>query len=186
MSKKEYMLIKPARDATLKEKMEEELSTIEIVHADNEWNISVVDDCEVEGSAIKYLFKYINKGPDRATVYFSNSGDGEKNTDRNVDEIKEFYDCRYLSACEASWRIFGFDVHYRMPAVMRLPFHLPGKQQVIYGTEDDIDNVLEKTDSVASSMFELWMKCNSVNKEAHKLTYSEFPTKFVWNVKPRG
>ncbi|XP_076950738.1 ubiquitin-like modifier-activating enzyme 5 [Bidens hawaiensis] len=37
---KEYMLIKPARDATLKAKMEEELSTIEIpVHADNEWNI---------------------------------------------------------------------------------------------------------------------------------------------------
>ncbi|XP_076907478.1 uncharacterized protein LOC143563946 [Bidens hawaiensis] len=99
-----------------------------------------------QGSSIKYLFKYINKGPDRATVYFSNSGEGEKNTDSNVYEIKEFYDCRYISACEASWRIFGFDVHYRIPAVMRLPFHLPGKQQVIYGTDHDIDNVLEKTD----------------------------------------
>ncbi|XP_076911125.1 uncharacterized protein LOC143568997 [Bidens hawaiensis] len=139
-----------------------------------------------QGSSIKYLFKYINKGPDRATVYFSNSGEDEKNTNRNVDEIKEFYDCRYISACEASWHIFGFDVHYRIPAVMRLPFHLPGKQQVIYGTEDDIDNVLEKTDTVASSMFELWMKCNSVDREARKLTYSEFPTKFVWHDKPRG
>ncbi|XP_076912145.1 uncharacterized protein LOC143570361 [Bidens hawaiensis] len=69
---------------------------------------------------------------------------------------------------------------------MSLPFHLPGKQQVIYGTEDDIDNVLEKTDTVASSMFELWMKCNSVDREARKLTYSEFPTKFVWHDKPRG
>lgn len=37
---KEYMLIKPARDAAAKAKMEEELSTIEIpIHADNEWNI---------------------------------------------------------------------------------------------------------------------------------------------------
>ncbi|KAJ0790204.1 putative sulfur carrier protein ThiS adenylyltransferase [Helianthus annuus] len=46
---KEYMLLKPARDAAAKAKMEEELSTIEIpVHADNEWNISVVDDCEVD------------------------------------------------------------------------------------------------------------------------------------------
>ncbi|KAI3673604.1 hypothetical protein L6452_39727 [Arctium lappa] len=44
---KEYMLIKPARDAAAKAKMEEELSTIEIpIHADNEWNISVVDDCD--------------------------------------------------------------------------------------------------------------------------------------------
>ncbi|XP_076947968.1 uncharacterized protein LOC143620067 [Bidens hawaiensis] len=123
-----------------------------------------------QGSSIKYLFKYINKGPDCATVYFSNSGEDEKNTD----------------PCEASWRIFGFDVHYRIPTVMRLPFHLPGKQQVIYGTEDDIDNVLEKTDTIASSMFELWMKCNSVDREARKLTYSEFPTKFVWHDKPHG
>ncbi|KAL4566683.1 hypothetical protein LXL04_030804 [Taraxacum kok-saghyz] len=45
---KEYMLVKPERDAALKAKMEEELSTIEIpIHDDNEWNISVVDDCEV-------------------------------------------------------------------------------------------------------------------------------------------
>ncbi|KAI3717818.1 hypothetical protein L1987_69673 [Smallanthus sonchifolius] len=37
---KEYMLIKPARDAAAKAKMEEELSTIEIpIHDDNEWNI---------------------------------------------------------------------------------------------------------------------------------------------------
>ncbi|GKD82687.1 hypothetical protein Tco_1349526, partial [Tanacetum coccineum] len=37
---KEYMLIKPARDAAAKAKMEEELSAIEIpIHADNEWNI---------------------------------------------------------------------------------------------------------------------------------------------------
>ncbi|KAK9080550.1 hypothetical protein SSX86_000308 [Deinandra increscens subsp. villosa] len=46
---KEYMLIKPARDAAAKAKMEEELSAIEIpIHDDNEWNISVVDDCEVD------------------------------------------------------------------------------------------------------------------------------------------
>ncbi|XP_076950681.1 uncharacterized protein LOC143623726 [Bidens hawaiensis] len=108
-----------------------------------------------QGSSIKYLFKYINKGPDRATMYFANGGEGKNNEDRHIDEIKEFYDCRYLSACEASWRIFAYDVHYRVPAVMRLPFHLPGKQQVIYGTNDDIENVLEKTDTVSSSMFEL-------------------------------
>ncbi|KAD4385840.1 hypothetical protein E3N88_26009 [Mikania micrantha] len=44
---KEYMLIKPARDAVAKAKREEELSAIDIpIHADNEWNISVVDDCD--------------------------------------------------------------------------------------------------------------------------------------------
>ncbi|XP_076885333.1 uncharacterized protein LOC143534816 [Bidens hawaiensis] len=139
-----------------------------------------------QGSSIKYIFKYINKGPDRATMYFANGGEGKNNEDRHIDEIKELYDCRYMSACEASWRIFAYDVHYRVPEVMRLPFHLPGKQQVIYGTDDDIENVLEKTDTVSSSMFELWMECNRTDHKARKLIYSEFPTQFVWHLSPRG
>ncbi|KAK7346598.1 hypothetical protein VNO80_21121 [Phaseolus coccineus] len=47
----EYMLAKPARDAAAKAKMEAEvLSTEEVpLHNDNEWNISVVDDVELDG-----------------------------------------------------------------------------------------------------------------------------------------
>ncbi|KAJ4825132.1 hypothetical protein Tsubulata_041338 [Turnera subulata] len=45
---REYILAKPARDAAIKAKMEVEArTTVEMpLHADNEWNISVVDDCE--------------------------------------------------------------------------------------------------------------------------------------------
>ncbi|CAH1438891.1 unnamed protein product [Lactuca virosa] len=70
-------------------------------------------------------------------------------------------------------------VIYRYPYVVRLPFHLPGQQQIVYGEDDDIDDVLDKP-SVASSMFTAWMECNAVNGDARKLTYVEFPTKFVW------
>nr|GFA52475.1 ATP-dependent DNA helicase PIF1 [Tanacetum cinerariifolium] len=38
-----------------------------------------------------------------------------------VNEIKAFYDCRYLSACETTWRIF---TRYRTPSVEQLSFHL--------------------------------------------------------------
>nr|GEY53077.1 hypothetical protein [Tanacetum cinerariifolium] len=62
--------------------------------------------------SIKNLFKYINKGPDRVTAAVD---------DEEGDEIKDFYDCRYLSACEAAWRIYGFDIHYRRPPVERYP-----------------------------------------------------------------
>ncbi|CAH1435801.1 unnamed protein product [Lactuca virosa] len=120
---------------------------------------------------------YINNGPDRATVGIVRSNN-ECDTNDAVDEINEYYDCRYLSACEASWRIFKYDVHYRYPSVVRLPFHLPGQQQIIYGEDDDIDDVLDKP-SVASSMFTTWMECNAFNADARKLTYVEFPTKFV-------
>ena len=136
-----------------------------------------------QASSIKYLFKYINKGPDRATLEVVQSNN-EGGINEEVDEIKKHYDCRYLSACEASWRIFGYDVHYRTPSVVRLPFHLPGQQQVVYGAEDDIEDVLSKP-SVASSMFLSWMKCNELYEEARQLTYIEFPTKFVWKLDDR-
>nr|KAJ0188926.1 hypothetical protein LSAT_V11C900458960 [Lactuca sativa] len=136
-----------------------------------------------QGASIKYLFKYINKGPDRATVAVVPNNNAYDNDDV-VDEIKNYYDCRYLSACEASWRIFKFDVHFRTPSVVRLPFHLPGQQNVVYGADDDIEDVLNKQ-SVSSSMFLAWMECNEHNKEARKLSYVEFPTKFVWKLDDR-
>ncbi|CAH1412619.1 unnamed protein product [Lactuca virosa] len=132
-----------------------------------------------QGSSIKYLFKYINKGPDRATIGIVRSNN-ECDTNDAVDEINEYYDCRYLSACEASWRICKHDVHYRYPSVVRLHFHLPGQQQIIHGEDDDIDDVLDKP-SIASSMFTAWMECNAVNADARKLTYAEFPTKILLN-----
>ncbi|XP_021974543.1 uncharacterized protein LOC110869610 [Helianthus annuus] len=141
-----------------------------------------VEWCNQAGS-IKYLFKYINKGPDWATAVVFCEGDGSS-TQKQKDEIKEYYDCRYISACEASWRIFTNEVHYRFPAVMRLPFHLPGQHNVVYGADDDIEDVLSKP-SVASSMFLKWFELNQRDEEACKLTYVEFPSKFVWNVKDR-
>ncbi|XP_074304947.1 uncharacterized protein LOC141639801 [Silene latifolia] len=79
-----------------------------------------------QSKAIKYLFKYINKGSDRVTMQSSYRRRNDQFPEQ-VDEIKRYYDCRYLSACEAVWRIFAFDIHYRTPAVERLQFDLPGE-----------------------------------------------------------
>lgn len=73
-----------------------------------------VEWCNQLGS-IKYLFKYINKGPDRITISVTN--DSIEDSNLHDDEIKNYYNCRYISACEATWRIFCFDVHYRTPSV---------------------------------------------------------------------
>ncbi|KAK9666496.1 hypothetical protein RND81_14G188700 [Saponaria officinalis] len=104
--------------------------------------------------AIKYLFKYILKGPDKATAVIT--GDKE-------DEINSYLDCRYLSACEAVWRIFEFEIHERNPAVTRLPVHLEGEQAVVLKDKDNIK-----------------LTANTIYPEARTLTYGQFPTKFVW------
>jgi len=61
--------------------------------------------------AIKYLFKYINKGLNRATIFV------QENVTRNEISglkiiINVYLDCRYIFACEACWRIYQFDIHY--------------------------------------------------------------------------
>ncbi|GKE13369.1 putative DNA helicase, partial [Tanacetum coccineum] len=125
--------------------------------------------------SIKYLFKYINKGPDRVSATI----DGEE-----VDEIKDYLNCRYLSACEATWRIYGFDIHYRTPSVERLPFHLKDEQQVIFDATESIDYAVDKS-SVNETKFESWMELNKTDPLARSLLYVEIPRYYVWNQKNR-
>jgi hypothetical protein len=128
-----------------------------------------VEYCNQFGS-IKYLFKYINKGPDRVTAVVD---------EEEVDEIKDYYDFRYLSACESAWRIFKFDIHHRSPSVERLPFHLPNEQSVLFDPRESIDYVLEK-ESNNTSKFLQWMELNKVDTQARKMLYVDIPTKYVW------
>ncbi|XP_022020342.1 uncharacterized protein LOC110920437 [Helianthus annuus] len=96
------------------------------------------------------------QGPDRAEVeVVKNADEGQRENGKY--EILIHYDCRYLSSCEASWRIYPYDVYYRYPSVIRLPFHLPDQQNVVYGPDDELDNVLQKP-SVSSTMFLEWME----------------------------
>ncbi|XP_073045977.1 uncharacterized protein [Primulina eburnea] len=62
-------------------------------------------ECFNQSQEIKYLFEYINKGHDRVTASFYQSSDNE-NFGKTVDEFNMYYDCRYISPCEAAWRIF--------------------------------------------------------------------------------
>ncbi len=59
--------------------------------------------------AVKYIHKYIYKGHDCTTLELSS------NQDR--DKIKEYLDSRYVSACEACWRTFKFDMHKEEPNI---------------------------------------------------------------------
>ena len=58
--------------------------------------------------AVKYLYKYISKGPDRTIVKMS----------KDVNEIEQFMDCRYLSASESIWKLYGFNIHGKSHTVM--------------------------------------------------------------------
>ncbi|XP_061357242.1 uncharacterized protein LOC133301608, partial [Gastrolobium bilobum] len=117
-------------------------------------HINVEYTCQ--SSAIKYLFKYIHKGNDRVTAAIKHS-DPTLDASQKNDEIQIFYDCRYVSACEAAWRIFGFDIHFRYPPVQRLSFHLPNAKNVVFWDNASISDVKTRAES-RKSIFEAWME----------------------------
>lgn len=74
---------------------------------------------------VAYLYKYLCKGPDRALNALVEEG-------APIDEIQDYINSRYLSACEAHWRICAFNLHERSPAVKALAIHLEDANVVIF------------------------------------------------------
>ncbi|KAH9955225.1 hypothetical protein BC827DRAFT_1084460, partial [Russula dissimulans] len=61
------------------------------------YNAHINAEHAISLSAAKYITKYTHKGPDHTTIEF---------THRN--KLAEFRHCRYIAACEATWRLFEF------------------------------------------------------------------------------
>ncbi|XP_048614138.1 uncharacterized protein LOC106363303 [Brassica napus] len=147
-----------------------------------------VEWCNQAGS-IKYLFKYINKGSDRVTVAVEPPdhmvagalGIPEGEVDQiKRNEFKEFFDCRYVSASEGSWRIFKFPIHFRSTAVEKLNFHLPSKQTVIFKKKDKLEAVISRK-LIENTMFLALFELCIVDDLAKTLTYAQIPNLFTYS-----
>ncbi len=151
------------------------LSTIYDAHI----NVEVYNNIR----AAKYLFKYVYKRHDRATIEISRQSDNA--TEGNVvdtNEIKKYLDCRYVSASEATWRIFKFDMHDWFPTVERLHYHLPNQQMVLFHDDDDVQEVATWS-TISRMMLTEWFKTNQESEVARNLTFDQFLQQWVWNRK---
>ena len=96
---------------------------------------------------IKYLSKYISKGTDRIIAHITRAiGEGEssnRHPRRKVDEITKFQDARYIGPHEACWRILGFDIHSRQPAVQILAVHLKNMQRVNFRAGQLLEEIVD-------------------------------------------
>ncbi|XP_054290927.1 uncharacterized protein LOC129005912 [Macrosteles quadrilineatus] len=120
--------------------------------------------------SIKYICKYVNKGSDMAVFGFGNP---------NVpnDEIDQFLMGRYISSNEAVWRILGFEIHERFPAVMHLSVHLENGQRVYFTEENVAQRAVDPPNTTLTAFFEL---CRA-DEFAKTLLYHEVPHYYTWN-----
>ncbi|GJV01237.1 helicase [Tanacetum coccineum] len=138
--------------------------------------------------AIKYLFKYLNKGPDRATIAIQENvkvgANGESDQIIVIDEIKNYLNCRFLSPCEAVWRLFSFDINYAYPTIMQLNYHLPDQNTITLRDSEHLTALLER-EGISITMFTEWFELNKEYPEAREYTYAEIPQHYVWHTKDK-
>ena len=101
-------------------------------------------------SAVKYLYKYMYKGSDRANIKLKNKD----------DEITNYIDGRYYTQHEAHWNIAKLKMGGQGDiSVTRLPYHLENKQPVRFKKEDK-----QLKTTVHETKFLEWFKTNAYEK----------------------
>lgn len=116
--------------------------------------------------SIKYVCKYVTKGSDQAAFGLGN----------DIDEIKMYESGRYISSSEAVWRILGFNIHDRYPAITHLDVHLENGQRV-YFTEQ---NIAERLENPPTTTLQGFFQICQTDDFAKTLLYSEVPSYYVW------
>ena len=135
-------------------------------------------------SAVKYLYKYVYKGHDRAIVEFKSAGEEAEAAGKKkcVDEISTYLDARYVSATEACYRIFAYEHHANLPHVLRLALHLENQQPVYFPEQAELDDVLSRQ---RHTTLPGWFVANQEFHCAREVTYTNFPDEFVWDKSKR-
>ncbi|VDP08633.1 unnamed protein product [Heligmosomoides polygyrus] len=147
---------------------------------------------------VKYVYKYVYKGSDRARVRLSQTSDDAT----THDEIISYIDARYVCAPEAIHRIFGFKMHARSVSVVRLQIHLPGFETVCFveGAEQQaLDNASARVSTLTAyfaknqaclDLFRLHGSLPAGLVDSRNYHYFEIPEHFVyqngWTERERG
>lgn len=125
--------------------------------------------------SVKYLYKYVYKGHDAASVKITSD------STLNHDEILSFVEGRYVSAPEAMWRLNEFSMSEKSHTVIRLAIHLPDQQPIVYQDGQEVQAV--ENASVKKTTLTAWFDLNSKDPQASTILYSEIPEYYVFDAK---
>lgn len=141
-----------------------------------------VESC-VGYSSVKYVYKYVFKGPDMATLQVAGDAPEEVGAPAQVrDEVKEYVDARYVSAHEACWRIFEFKTHYQSLPVTALQIHVENGQLITIRAEQAVADRLEHDRARRTTLTAFF----EVNARAQTdILYQDFPMHYAYNKSAR-
>ncbi|XP_034945195.1 uncharacterized protein [Chelonus insularis] len=121
--------------------------------------------------SVKYLYKYVYKGHDKALITINGN---VSNSDNNA----------IFRPAEAVWRILSKPLQEKSHSIIRLPIHLPNQQNLLINNDCDeaeIRNVLEK-----QTMLIDFFVLNARDQNARKYIYTDIPYHYVFKKENRS
>ncbi|XP_045507712.1 uncharacterized protein LOC123703676 [Colias croceus] len=122
-------------------------------------------------TVIKYLFKYMTKGPDEARVAIVPE-------ELKNNEIEQYVTKRYIGSGEAAWRVFEFDVTGREPTVKMLDVHLENHQSIFFKAGNEA-RAVQNSGSDLVTYFN-----RPLGEEFDSLTYLDFYERYIVHSSP--
>ncbi|KAG3147324.1 hypothetical protein PC128_g23815 [Phytophthora cactorum] len=131
-------------------------------------------------TAVKYLYKYVYKGSDKAAIAVEAvRGEGNQ-TQIEPNEILRFLNARYISPVEACMRLLDYSVQGKTHAIIQLTIHLENEQMVTFRSSDDPAVVVTRgKHTMLTRFFELCASEAPENQVAKSALYPDIQKVFV-------
>ncbi|XP_031778423.1 uncharacterized protein LOC116416077 [Nasonia vitripennis] len=97
------------------------------------------------------------------------------------DELIQYVDGRYLSPMEAAWRLQGYPLCGKIPAVERLGIHTKDQQHIVYEENKELQALNNKETTLTA-----WFKLNKIDDFAKTLKYVELTEYYRFNKKSKS
>ena len=88
---------------------------------------------------VKVILRYFLCNVYFTRVILSGVEPVEENGTLHYDEASAYFNCRYMTAGEASWRLLGYDLLNISHTVIVLAVHLEGEQEVCFRVGDEAE-----------------------------------------------
>ncbi|KAG2902808.1 hypothetical protein PC119_g16072 [Phytophthora cactorum] len=132
-------------------------------------------------TAVKYLYKYVYKGSDKAVITVEAvRGEGNQ-TQIEPNEILRFLNARYISPVEACMRLLDYSVQGQTHAITQLTIYLENEQMVTFRSSDDPAVVVTRgKHTMLTRFFELCASEAPENQVTISALYQDIPKLFRW------
>ena len=109
------------------------------------YEIHINVEIYINAKFVKYLYKYIFRKNNHVDIFFNiiitrrinEFHANRQNNEKFVNEIKIFYNVRWIKFCEIVWRIFDFFFDEIKFSIIRFQLHLKNRNRIFINFNDE-------------------------------------------------